>query len=220
MSPARAAVRPGAEAWVPDSPDVDALAAAASGCHGCELYESATKVVFGSGPPGAAVVLVGEQPGDVEDRRGEPFVGPAGKLLDRALAEAGLDRDEVYLTNAVKHFRFVECGKRRLHQTPQAGHLAACRPWLAAELAATAPRLVVALGAIAGRALAGPSFRVTRDRGPLLPWPGLVPQDVQGWADVRLLATVHPSAVLRAADRDETYAGLVADLAVAAAAVH
>jgi DNA polymerase len=152
--------------------------------------------------------MVGEQPGDVEDRRGEPFVGPAGRLLDQALEQAGLDRKSIYLTNAVKHFRFTERGKRRLHRSPDAGHITACRPWLSAELEATQPDLIVALGAVAGRALLGPSFRVTKQRGVLLPGPG-----------AQLLATIHPSAVLRAEDRDAAFAGLVADLEVAAAAV-
>jgi DNA polymerase len=152
--------------------------------------------------------MVGEQPGDVEDRRGEPFVGPAGRLLDQALEQAGLDRKSIYLTNAVKHFRFTERGKRRLHRSPDAGHITACRPWLSAELEATQPQLIVALGAVAGRALLGPSFRVTKQRGVLLPGPG-----------AQLLATIHPSAVLRAEDRDAAFAGLVADLEVAAAAV-
>jgi DNA polymerase len=182
------------------------------------LYAPATQVVFGAGPTDASVILVGEQPGDAEDRAGEPFVGPAGRILDKALVEAGIERESVYVTNAVKHFSFVERGKRRLHQTPQAGHVTACRPWLAAELAATTPQLVVALGAIAGRALAGPKFRVTRDRGELLPWPGLLGA-ADTWADVRLLATIHPSAVLRAENRDEMYEGLVADLRVASSAL-
>ena len=210
--------RPGADQWVPDTADLAALAQAAQECRGCELYGPATQVVFGSGSVDATVILVGEQPGDAEDRAGEPFVGPAGRILDKALVAAGIDRDAVYITNAVKHFSFTERGKRRLHRTPQAGHVTACRPWLAAELAVTKPRLVVALGATAGRALAGPKFRVIRDRGELLPWPGLM-GDADSWTDVHLLATIHPSAVLRADNRDEMYDGLVKDLCVAASAL-
>lgn len=194
---------------MPPEAGLDELAAAASGCRGCELFGPATQTVFGSGPPRARAVLVGEQPGDVEDRRGEPFVGPAGRLLDQALVDAGLDRSSIYVTNAVKHFRFTERGKRRLHQSPDAGHITACRPWLTAELAATDPELIVALGAVAGRALLGPSFRVTKQRGVLLPQASGPP----------VLATFHPSAVLRADDRDAAFADLVADLSVAASAL-
>lgn len=213
--------RPGAGAWVPPAPDLGDLATAARGCQGCELFAPATQTVFGAGPAGAALVMVGEQPGDVEDRRGEPFVGPAGRLLDQALVDAGLDRSMIYLTNAVKHFRFTERGKRRLHRSPDTGHIVACRPWLSAELAATKPDLIVALGAVAGRALLGPAFRVTKERGMLLPWPDRADPGL-GVADAppaQLVATVHPSAILRAEDRDAAYAGLVADLAVAAAAL-
>ncbi len=217
--------RPGAEAWVPDDGDLGALAAAAEECRGCELYAPATQVVFGAGDPRARCLMVGEQPGDREDVEGEPFVGPAGRLLDAAMAEAGLPRESVWLTNAVKHFRFQERGKRRLHQSPDAGHITACRPWLAAELERVRPELIVALGAIAGRALAGPAFRVTKERGVLLPWPdraarGLVPADVpEGSPAAQLLATVHPSAVLRSDDRETAFAALVADLRVAADAL-
>ncbi|HEY2834580.1 MAG TPA: UdgX family uracil-DNA binding protein [Sporichthyaceae bacterium] len=213
-----APARPGAEQWVPQHADVDELAAAAGDCRGCELYANASQVVFGAGADHARCVLVGEQPGDVEDRRGEPFVGPAGGLLRRALAEVGLDTDELYLTNAVKHFRFTERGKRRLHQSPGPVHLTACRPWLSAELGEVQPELIVALGAIAGRALLGTKFRVTKERGRLLspseraefgpPFPGT--------ENAFLLATVHPSAVLRAEAREQAYLDFRGDLQVAA----
>ncbi len=199
---------------------LEGLRAAAAACRGCELYEGATQTVFSTGSATARVALVGEQPGDVEDRRGAPFVGPAGQLLDRALGESGIDRRETYITNAVKHFRFRSegPGSRRIHQTPDAGHVEACKPWLLAELAVVDPEVVVLLGATACRALLGPSFRVTRERGRLLPRPGRPdePAAVQGgW----LLATVHPSAVLRADDREAAYASFVADLRVAAGAL-
>ena len=209
--------RPGAEAWVPDTGDLGALAAAAEGCEGCELYAPATQVVFGAGATNARCVLVGEQPGDQEDRAGEPFVGPAGKVLDRALAEAGIRHSAVWTTNAVKHFRFTERGKRRLHKTPDAGHVTACRPWLEAELDRLRPELIVVLGATAARALLGPAFRVTKERGVLMPWPARAVWEADWPAQV--LATLHPSAVLRAGDRDAAYAGLVADLTVAAQAL-
>lgn len=211
MSPSARPQRPGAQAWVPPEGDLTALAAAATECRGCELFAPATQVVFGAGPPDARCVVVGEQPGDREDIEGEPFVGPAGRLLDKALVEAGIDRSTTWVTNAVKHFHFEERGKRRLHQSPEAGHITACRPWLQAELDRLRPALIVLLGAVAGRALLGPSFRVTKSRGVLMPWP----QD----ESVQVLATLHPSAVLRADDRDTAYAGLVADLRVAAAAL-
>jgi DNA polymerase len=204
----------GAASFVPAGADLPALAAAAAGCQGCELAAlPQTRTVFGEGPPDARIVLVGEQPGDIEDRRGRPFVGPAGKLLDRALVEAGLDRDRLYVTNAVKHFRHRRGdGPRRIHQTPDAAHVRACRPWLAAELNRIRPRLVVVLGATAGQALLGPSFRVAKMRGRLLPGPP--------GSDAQLLATLHPSAVLRVdpADRAAAFDGLVADLRIAAAA--
>ena len=142
---------------------------AASHCHACPLWEPATQTVFGLGPADARVVFVGEQPGDVEDRKGEPFVGPAGKLLDRALQDAGIDRSQTYVTNAVKHFRFTQSGKRRLHQTPGPEHVAACRPWLDAELSLINPELVICLGATAAKAMFGPSFRITKQRGQLVP---------------------------------------------------
>jgi len=212
--------RPGAQGFVPAGAGLDGLRHAAAGCQGCELYRDATQTVFSKGGATARVALVGEQPGDVEDRRGAPFVGPAGQLLDRALDEAGIDRGQTYVTNAVKHFRFRTEGprNRRIHQTPDAVHVDACKPWLLAELAIVDPEVVVLLGATAGRALLGPSFRVTRERGRLIPRAGRLdePAAVQnGW----FLATLHPSAILRADDQDVAYAGLVADLRVAAAAL-
>jgi DNA polymerase len=206
---------PGAEQWVPTGVGIDGLAAAAAKCRGCELWEPATQVVFSKGSPAARVVFVGEQPGDQEDRQGLPFVGPAGKLFDRALGDAGLDPADAYVTNAVKHFRFTQerSGARRIHQTPEARHVTACRPWLSAELSVLDPQIVVALGATAGRALLGPSFRVTKQRGQLIPWPERPGGDTQHRAGF-LVATVHPSAVLRADDRDAAYAGFVADLRI------
>ncbi|HEU0103863.1 MAG TPA: UdgX family uracil-DNA binding protein [Mycobacteriales bacterium] len=199
---------PTAAPFVPDSTDLDALRAAAPDCRGCPLWEPATQVVFGRGGAGARLMLVGEQPGDVEDQKGLPFVGPAGRLLVQALDEAGVDRGNVYVTNAVKHFKFTVSGKRRIHATPDAWEVAACRPWLVGELAAVRPELVVLLGATAAKTVYGPSFRVTRQRGMVLDWPS--PDGP------RALATIHPSAVLRADDRDAALAGLVADLKLAA----
>jgi DNA polymerase len=184
------------------------LAAEAAGCTACDLYRNATQTVFGEGPARARLVLVGEQPGDQEDRAGAPFVGPAGRILDRALAEAGLDRSDVYVTNAVKHFKWTAKGQRRIHQKPSAREVAACHQWLEAELAAVDPAVIVALGATAGQALFGSSFRVGTARGQVL--------DLDGRA---VVATIHPSAVLRVqepADRDDQFAGLVADLRRAA----
>ena len=190
---------------IPADPDLDRLRAAAAGCHGCDLWAQATQTVFGEGAAGADVMLVGEQPGDAEDLAGRPFVGPAGRLLDQALAEAGIDRDRAYVTNAVKHFKWVRRGKVRLHQKPTAAEVHACRPWLEAELAVVRPRVLVCLGATAAQALLGPSFRVTRQRGELLD-SDLAP---------KVLATVHPSSILRAPDaeaRELAYKGFVADL--------
>lgn len=211
----------GAQQWVPPHPrNIDELKAAAADCHGCELFENATQTVFGRGAPHAKMVFVGEQPGDVEDRRGLPFVGPAGHLLREAVDDAGIDPSDLYITNAVKHFRFEARGSRRIHQSPGPAHIAACRPWLVSEFSLLKPELVVILGATAGKALLGPSFRVTRSRGRLMPWPASAqhPEDFP-IADIQALATIHPSAVLRADDRDTAYRGLVDDLKVAAAAV-
>ncbi|MDT5036347.1 MAG: uracil-DNA glycosylase [Micromonosporaceae bacterium] len=213
---------PTAAPFVPATDDLDRLRAGALDCRGCDLYRDATQTVFGEGPPAARVVMVGEQPGDIEDRRGAPFVGPAGKLLDRAMVDAGLDRAATYVTNAVKHFKHRPAapGKRRIHQTPDRTEIVACRPWLVAEFAALRPRAVVVLGATAAQALFGPGFRVTRSRGVRLPWPDSAshPDDFAGGAGdgAFALATVHPSAVLRSDDRDAAYAGFVADLRVVA----
>jgi len=202
---------PTAAPFVPETPDLDALRAAAPDCRGCPLWEPATQVVFGRGSAGARLMLVGEQPGDQEDQRGLPFVGPAGHLLVRALDEAGVDRSQAYVTNSVKHFKFTVRGKRRIHATPDTYEVAACRPWLVAELAAVRPELVVLLGATAAKTVYGPSFRVTQQRGAVMAWPS--PDGP------RALATIHPSAVLRADDQDAALAGLVADLRVAAKAL-
>jgi DNA polymerase len=224
---------------VPASPPhgvgLDGLRAAAAGCRACELWEPATQTVFGEGPETARIVFVGEQPGDQEDRKGEPFVGPAGRLLDKALADAGIDRRDAYITNAVKHFRFTPTPKRRIHQSPGAEHLMACRPWLEAEFEVLRPEVVVCLGAVAAKALISPSFRITKERGRLLPWtpPGvhtvaLVEPDADGDepeeqvpAQTWMLATAHPSAVLRTPDdaRAAAYDALVADLKVVAGAL-
>ena len=188
--------------------DLDALRDAARGCTGCELHEPATQTVFGAGPATAWLMFVGEQPGDREDLAGAPFVGPAGKLLDRALERAGITRGETYVTNAVKHVRFEQRGPRRIHKTPAVGHVRACRPWLDAELRVVRPAVVATLGATAAKALLGPKFKITEGRGQVLDW--------QGYA---LVPTIHPSAILRM-EPDERDAGLddlVADLRVVAA---
>ena len=209
---------------------LDGLRTAAAGCRACELWEPATQTVFGEGPATARIVFVGEQPGDQEDRTGEPFVGPAGKMLDRALGDAGIDRRDAYVTNAVKHFRFAPKGKRRIHQTPGPEHLRACRPWLDAEFEVLTPEVVVCLGATAAKALISPSFRITRERGQLLPWtPPGVPTAEAGDdeaeeevpAQTWILATTHPSAVLRTPEenRAAAYDALVADLRVVAHAL-
>src|SRR2546423_13234822 len=208
--------------FVPDGADLDQLRAAAATCKGCHLWEDATQTVFSRGDVDARVVMVGEQPGDVEDQRGEPFVGPAGVLLRRAVGDAGLDPADLYVTNAVKHFKFRRMGKRRIHQTPDRIEIVACRPWLLSEFAQVAPRVVVALGATAAQALLGPAFRVTRQRGVLMPWPASAwhPADLaQPGRSAQILASLHPSAILRADDRDTAYQGLVADLTVAASAL-
>lgn len=177
---------------VADGASLDELAAAAQACTACELYRRATRAVFGTGPPDARVILVGEQPGDREDESGEPFVGPAGRILDRALAEAGIDRDAVYVTNTVKHFKWRQGtpGWRRLHAKPDRSEVSACLPWLEAEVYRLDPRLVVGLGATACQAMLGSSIRVTKDRGEIREWNG---RDV--------LVTVHPSSLLRDRER-------------------
>jgi uracil-DNA glycosylase family protein len=211
----------GAQNWVPpEAHSLDELKAAAAHCEGCELYQNATQTVFGRGAAHAKIVFVGEQPGDVEDQKGLPFVGPAGRLLREAVDEAGIDPADVYITNAVKHFRFELRGKRRIHQNPGPAHITACRPWLVSEFSLLKPQLVVVLGATAAKALLGPAFRVTRSRGQLMPWPASAqhPADFPV-AEIQALATIHPSAVLRADDRDTAYKGLVDDLRVAAGAI-
>jgi DNA polymerase len=210
MTPAQSAFE-GAQAYVPDGARIRALSVAVHDCRGCALFENGTRAVFGAGRASADLVLVGEQPGDQEERQGEPFVGPAGRLLSRALEDAGIDRDRVYLTNAVKHFRFEQRGKRRIHKSPQASHVVACRPWLNAELAAIRPDGVVTLGAIAGKSIVGSAFRVSESRGTVVE---AAAGDI-GW----VVPTVHPSSVLRSEQRDEDYAALVADLKTAAQAL-
>jgi uracil-DNA glycosylase len=210
---------PGASDFVPaDDASLSAVAKAATGCQGCDLYQRATQTVFGRGSARAAVVLIGEQPGDAEDRQGQPFVGPAGRLLDRALEEAGISPGDTYTTNAVKHFRWKPApagGKSRIHQRPEAWQVRACFPWLAAELSRLSPSVVVTLGATAGQALFGSSFRITGQRGAEITWsaPALGSRPRR---DVIVVPTIHPSAVLRADDRDAAFAGLVNDLRVAA----
>ncbi len=198
---------PTASDFIPPGASLQALRAAAAGCRGCDLWLNATQTVFGEGPSSARLMFVGEQPGDQEDRQGHPFVGPAGRLLDEALEEAGIDRADVYLTNVVKHFKFVsqELTRRRLHKKPSAGEVKACLPWLREEIRVVEPEVVVALGSTAAQALLGRSFRVTQRRGELVPseWAGPV------------MATVHPSAVLRAPDdaRDEARREFFRDIA-------
>jgi uracil-DNA glycosylase family protein len=200
--------RPGAGPWVPKTRDVDRLRDAVQGCRGCELWRDATQAVFGDGMVPARILLVGEQPGDKEDLAGEPFVGPAGRILDQALADAGIDRERIYLTNAVKHFRFEQRGKRRIHQRPDTGNIAACRPWLEAELAAVDPAVVVCLGVTAARAVLGRPVKINEERGTRV-----------GVGGRTVVVTIHPSAVLRLRDSSErsaAIAGLAADLRLAA----
>ena len=200
---------PGAVPFLPEQRDGSTLREAVQTCRGCDLYENATQAVFGAGEARATLMLVGEQPGDVEDRAGQPFVGPAGRLLDRALAEAGIDRGQVYVTNAVKHFRFrSDGGKRRIHQGPAQWHIAACQPWVLAELDVVAPQGVVLLGSTAGKSFFGSGFRVGEQRGVKV----MLPTRPDVWS----VATIHPSAALRAENRDELFDGLVADLRTAA----
>jgi uracil-DNA glycosylase len=208
---------PGAQQWVPAEPTLSNLDESVQDCRGCDLYRDATQAVMGSGDANAAVMLLGEQPGDREDKAGEPFVGPAGRVLDRALADAGIAPDDTYVTNAVKHFRFERRGKMRIHKSPSRGQVLACGPWLAAELDVVRPRGVIVLGGTAGKAVFGSSFRVGEQRGRLLEWP-IDSYPVRRPPDW-VLATTHPSAVLRSENRDELYAGLVADLEVAAKAL-
>ena len=200
---------PPTETFLPENLTVRSLQRASKGCRGCALYLGATQTVFGEGPADARIMLVGEQPGDREDLDGHPFVGPAGKLLDRALEAAGLARRVVYITNAVKHFNFEPRGKFRLHKRPPATAIKACRPWLAAEVEVLKPRVVVLLGATAAQAILGASFRVTRERGKV----------ITGSIAPAVIATLHPSALLRmpdAAAREEAFGLLVDDLKLAA----
>jgi DNA polymerase len=195
--------------FVPHTTSLRALSAAAHECRGCDLYKNATQVVFGEGPKRARVMFVGEQPGDQEDRQGEPFVGPAGALLDKALQDAGIPRAEVYVTNAVKHFKWEPRGKRRIHKKPRVSDIKACRPWLEAELRSVKPVVVVCLGATAAQSVLGSQFKLMQHRGEVHP---------SALAD-RVVATIHPSAVLRAPDsegRREAYEMLVNDLKVVA----
>ena len=203
------ATRPvGAERYVPERRSLGRMREAVQACRGCELWRDATQAVFGEGPAHADLVLVGEQPGDQEDRQGHPFVGPAGRLLDRGLESAGIDSAAVYRTNAVKHFKWERRGKRRIHKSPSRWEVAACGPWLAAELDALSPEVLVLLGATAAQAIFGAGYRVTRERGRPHPGPG----------GATAVATVHPSAVLRARDdREQEMAHFVADLRAAAA---
>jgi uracil-DNA glycosylase len=189
---------------IPARPTLPKLREAAAGCTACPLHETGTQTVFGEGSASSEVVFVGEQPGDQEDLQGKPFVGPAGKLFDKALEDAGIDRSQVYVTNVVKHFKWQARGKRRIHQKPNWSEIAACRPWLDAELEVIRPRVLVCLGATAAQALLGRDFRVSRQRGEL----------VESELAENVIATVHPSSILRADDetRDAEYRGLVDDL--------
>lgn len=203
---------PGAEQWVPQRPTLRKLAEAAAECRGCELWEPATQVVFSSGSASAPLMLVGEQPGDREDVEGEPFVGPAGRVLVDALVVVGVPRSDVYMTNAVKHFRHEQRGKRRIHQKPELRHLIACHPWLEAELDVVEPAVVVALGATAGRAVLGRPVKIGAERGRIL---DELPRHAT-------MITTHPSALLRLRGKggwDEAFAAFVSDLEVAADAL-
>ena len=194
--------------FVPSRPTLESLRSAADNCRGCHLYARATQAVFGEGARQSEVMFVGEQPGDYEDRSGKPFVGPAGKLLDQAMVDAGIDRKLAYVTNAVKHFKWQARGKRRIHQKPNWEEINACRPWLEAELAVVKPRVVVCLGATAAQALLGRQFRVTQHRGEL----------VESDLAEHVTATVHPSSILRGEpeDREREFAAFVDDLRVVA----
>jgi DNA polymerase len=205
LAEAQTAVAP-----VPEKATFDELKDAAAGCEACDLHLTGTQTVFGEGPKQAKVMMVGEQPGDYEDRVGQPFVGPAGKLLDRAMADAGIDRSTVYVTNVVKHFKWTGKGKKRIHSTPNQREIRACRPWLDSEIELVRPDVLVALGATAAKALLGSDFRVTMHRG----------EFVQSELAPFVIATVHPSSILRAEDedRDQQMAAFVADLAKVAEA--
>ena len=196
--------------YFPEKIDYPHLQSAAKNCHGCDLYKYATQTVFGEGRAKAQLMFVGEQPGDEEDLEGRPFIGPAGRLFDKALAEAGIDREQTYVTNAVKHFKWKPRGKRRLHEKPKASEVEACLPWLGAEIEIVRPRILVLLGATAAQALLGKKFRVTKQRGTWL----------ESDLAERVIATVHPSSILRAPDpetRELAYAEFVHDLETVAA---
>jgi uracil-DNA glycosylase family protein len=192
--------------YLPATRSLTALREAAAGCRACPLWRTGTQTVFGEGAKASDVMLVGEQPGDKEDQAGRPFVGPAGRLLDEALAEAGIDRSRAYVTNVVKHFKWQARGKRRIHAKPSWTEMMACKPWLDAELDAVKPDVLVCMGATASQALLGKQFRVTKERG----------RPLESDLAPHVLATIHPSAVLRADDRDAEFAGLVNDLKVVA----
>ncbi|WP_410792236.1 UdgX family uracil-DNA binding protein [Kribbella sp. C-35] len=196
---------PGAEKWVPQKGGMRKVRAELGSCRGCDLWEDAERAVAGERPVRARMMFVGETPGDHEDKEGHVFVGPAGHLLDKALVEAGIERSEVYLTNAVKHFRFELRGKRRIHKTPTASQITACRPWLVRELEIVKPSVVVVMGSVAAKALLGSTFRVTQERGKRLELPG----------GVAAVATVHPSAVVRSEEFRRDFARFVDDLRVA-----
>ena len=192
-----------AEPYLPKRASLTSLRESVQQCRGCDLYKHATQAVLGEGKRGSKLMLVGEQPGDQEDKQGRPFVGPAGRLLDRALEEAGIDRETVYVTNEVKHFKFTPQGKRRIHKKPNAEEVRACRPWLKAEIHVVKPKVIAAMGATAAQALLGPKFKVTKDRGTFI------------GEDPIMTATVHPSSILRAPDeaaRHEQMAAFVDDL--------
>jgi len=194
--------------FLPDEPSLPALREAAAECRGCHLWQVGTQTVFGEGDAGAKALFVGEQPGDQEDRAGKPFVGPAGRVFDEALEAAGIDRSSVYVTNAVKHFKWQARGKRRIHQKPNWTEMTACRPWLEAELEVVKPRVLVLLGATAAQSLLGREFRVTQHRGELL----------ESDLAEAVTATVHPSSILRGEpeDREANFAAFVSDLRVVA----
>jgi uracil-DNA glycosylase len=194
-----------ASPYLPERRSLAALQKAVQSCQGCDLYMRATQAVFGEGPAAARVALVGEVPGDKEDLQGHPFVGPAGAILDRALVEAGIDRSDVYVTNAVKHFKFEQRGKRRIHKKPNSAEIRACQPWLEAEMAAVRPHVIVCLGATAAQSILGSSYRLTKEHGKFVP---------HAWAP-HVTSTIHPSAILRSPDEDQRHAqyrGFVADL--------
>jgi uracil-DNA glycosylase family protein len=209
----------GAADFVPNTHDLEELSTAAHSCKGCDLYLNATQTVFGEGPPDADIMIIGEQPGDQEDRVGAPFVGPAGKLLDKALAAADIDRDRLYVTNAVKHFKFTlpERGKRRIHKTPSRTEVVACRPWLFAEMMSVRPDVVVLLGATAAKSLMGNDFRLTAHRGDALHLPESAETTNLDF-DPDVVVSAHPSSVLRGPqeDRERAFDALVSDLRFAA----